>query len=148
MNKFVDFLYDAIVKRPLKSAKFIIPLAALLALILSDIEIKAIVVLNNELCSFTLFMFTLIGLACIFNALRIKPGISLYSVFSVLLIVIAMVLGVVLVFIYSDAIKNQPAMDANMKAAVRKGIILIIVFLLFYLLGLIQTIRGVFSKNK
>lgn len=147
-NKFLSALKQIFVSNPLSSAKIFIPLTALLTLILSDTQIKTIVVLNNELCSFVLFMFVLLGLACIFNALRVKPGFSKYGLFSIFLLLATIALGIILLVVYYDALKNQPAMDEGMIKAVNKGISHIYLFLSIYLLGTIQTIRGILFQKQ
>ena len=59
-------------KSPKTLAMYIISFTAVLHLILSGVQIRAISALTDQICGIVMFMFVLIGFVCLFNAIRLK----------------------------------------------------------------------------
>lgn len=118
-------------------AKYVICFAAILHLLLSNTQIQAINKLSNEICGIYMFMFVLIGFACLFNAIRLKEPSRKKIVFPMIMLILVMVFGGLLVYVYIDALMHQRNL---LKSFVINGMILSIVIIALYLFGLVETI--------
>ena len=103
-------------------AKLIVSATAIIHLIISPIHVTALLLLENLICGFVMFLFILFGLLALFNALRTKAGhvVSMAAEIVILLVVIAM--GIILASIYMNAIRFQTTLVDT--AAVQKAFIL------------------------
>ena len=143
-GRLLEEVKDIVIKKPLRFFKYMVPFVALLALIRSDVQISTILCLTHELCSIGLFLFILVGLACVFNALRVKKAKSKYGIFTLMTTFVVVGLCGYLIYVYNYSLINQVPIDA---ARVNKGLIELYVFAGLYLLAIIQFIRALFIKE-
>ena len=130
---------------PAKTATRVIVFAAIIHLILSNIQIKTLTVLENEISGFVMFMFVLVGLACLFNAVRFKDLTIRKIILTIVMLLAVIGIGSYLVYIYVYSIGHQNLLKAS---EVMPGIILSSVMLALYLFGLIETIIAVVIAAK
>ena len=118
-----------------KVAKLLVSAVALIHLIVSPIHVSGLLLLENLISGFIMFLFILLGLLALFNALRTKEGQigSMIAEIAILAVVIAV--GIVLSFIYADAIQNQATLSDV--PTVQKALILSIGVCSLYALGAI-----------
>ncbi len=132
-------------KNPKKLALYLISLTAIIHLILSSIQIKAISALTDQICGLVMFMFILIGFVCLFNALRLKEVTIKKLLFCSFFIILDIAFGVWLLYIYFYSVNNQPGIELD---KVIPGIVLSICVIVFYLTGLILTTVSYFKERK
>lgn len=130
---------------PAKTATRIVVFTSIIHLILSNIQIKTLTVLENEISGFVMFMFILIGLACLFNAVRFKDLTIRKIILTIVMLLVVIGVGSYLVYIYVYSIGHQNLLKAS---EVMPGIILSSVILGLYIFGLIETIIAVIVAAK
>lgn len=132
-------------KNPKKLALYLISLTAIIHLILSSVQIKAISALTDQICGLVMFMFILIGFVCLFNALRLKEVTIKKLLFCSFFIILDIAFGGWLLYIYFYSVNNQPGIELD---KVIPGIILSICVIVFYFTGLILTTVSYFKERK
>lgn len=143
-NLFKKIVLD-VKDNPAKTATRIVVFTAIIHLILSNIQIKTLTVLENEISGFVMFMFILIGLACLFNAIRFKDLTIRKIILTIVMLLAVIGVGSYLVYIYVYAIGHQNLLKSS---EVMPGIILSSVMLGLYLFGLVETIIAVVVAAK
>lgn len=126
-------------------SKALIIVTALAHLVLSKIQIEALMKLVSELCGLWMFFFVLLGLVCLFNAIRNKHGKVSITIFSVVMLLLTCVCGGILISYYLDAIKNQNKLET---APVYKAVALSIVVMVVYAFGIVGTVFGMIKNYK
>lgn len=101
-------------------AKVIIMVFAIVHLIFTNIHAKALLLLENEICGFIMFLFVLIGLVALFETTRIRAEEKKERLLTAFASFVAAGLGCYLVSIYKNAIAIQRSLDIAVvnKAAV------------------------------
>ncbi len=116
---------------PRKVAVALIAVAAIVHLVFNYVHTNALLLLENEICGFLMFMFVLMGLVSLFQATRIKTGEALGKYVGAAVCLITDFFGWKLVEIYRYALANQRALEAGpVKAALRLSVGLMAVFAL------------------
>lgn len=113
------------------AAKVIIAVTAIMHLVLTSIHVDALLLLENEICGFIMFLFVLFGLVTLFETSRIKeegPEKLLTILFSLL----TSAMGIYLITIYREAIRIQASLEV---ATVRKAIIFSLVIIGAYVIS-------------
>ncbi len=142
---FLKKLVLDVKNNPAKTATRVVVFTAIIHLILSNIQIKTLTVLENEISGFVMFMFVLVGLACLFNAVRFKDLTIRKIILTIVMLLAVIGIGSYLVYIYVYSIGHQNLLKAS---EVMPGIILSSVMLALYLFGLIETIIAVVIAAK
>lgn len=110
-------------------ARVLIASAAIAHLILNNVHTRALLLLENEICGFYMFIFVLMGLVLLFECTQIKPGYSLQKVLTVVFSLVTAVPAILLIRIYLDACQTQRQLDtAVVMRAVYLSVILLCVF--------------------
>lgn len=86
--------------------------AALLHLILTPTHVSALLLLENEICGFWMFMFVLFGLVAMFESSRLKNGKPANVLVMCAVLAVTCALGVLLQNVYADALVNQTSLRA------------------------------------
>ena len=94
-------------------AKAIIIISSVVHLIFTNIHVKALLLLEHEMCGFVMFLFVLAGLVALFEATRIKKKEVAERIFTALICFAAAGLGLYLVTIYRNAISVQRSLDVG-----------------------------------
>jgi len=94
-------------------AKAMIIISSVVHLIFTNIHVKALLLLEHEMCGFVMFLFVLIGLVALFEATRIKKIEKAERIFTALICFVTAGLGSYLVMIYRDAISVQRSLDVG-----------------------------------
>lgn len=102
-----------------KTATALIAVAAMVHLVFNYIHTNALLLLENEICGFLMFMFVLMGLVALFQATRLKDGEALGKYVGAAVCLATDFFGWKLVEIYRYAIQNQRALDV---ATVQKAL--------------------------
>lgn len=110
-------------------AKLLIIMASIGHLIFAGIHVNALLLLENEICGFMMFLFVLVGLVALFEATRIREGQSLEKIFTIALCILTCILGIYLIFIYREAIAVQRALEVSVvNRAVIFSMVLVVVY--------------------
>lgn len=80
-------------------------------LIFTSIHVKALLLLENEICGFGMFLFILFGLVTMFESTRIRNDRILEKVFTAVLCVVTSGLGCYLTSVYRYAIASQRGLE-------------------------------------
>lgn len=121
------------------TAKLMIAAAAIVHLIFTNIHTKALLLLENEICGFYMFIYVLMGLVLLFECTQIKPGHDLEKVLIAVFTGITTVPATLLIHIYLSACRTQRELDtAVVMKAVYMSAILLAVFAVAALLLLID----------
>ena len=135
----------ASLKKPKTLAMYLISFSALVHLILSSIQIKAISSLTDQICGLVMFIFILFGFVCLFNAIRLKEITVKKLLFCLFFLLVVIGFGSWLLYIYFYSLANQPGVEVG---NVVPGIILSIGAMTLYLIGLILTVVAYFVEKK
>lgn len=93
-----------------KISQLLIAVAAIVHLIFNYIHTNALLLLEDEICGFLMFMFILIGLVTLFEVTQIKNKFQIEYITAAFCL-ITDYFGYKLVSIYQYAIQNQRALD-------------------------------------
>lgn len=113
-------------------AKAIIMIFAMGHLIFTNIHVSALLLLENEICGFIMFLFVLAGLVALFETTRIRSGEKKERVLTVIISFAAAGLGCYLASIYRSAIAVQRALDV---AVVNKALVFSTVIIAVYIIA-------------
>ncbi|WP_313185720.1 hypothetical protein [Lacrimispora sp.] len=94
-------------------AKAMIIISSVAHLIFTNIHVKALLLLEHEMCGFIMFLFVLMGLVALFETTRIKKKEAAERIFTALICFVTAGLGLYLVMIYRDAISVQRSLDVG-----------------------------------
>ncbi len=95
------------------SATGLIGIAAISHLIFTAVQTKALLLLENEICGFIMFVFVLFGLVALFEATQIKPNKRFPMLITALFALMASGTGILLIRIYRQAIANQQQLNVD-----------------------------------
>lgn len=98
-------------------AKLFITVAAVLHLVFNYIHTSALLLLENEICGFLMFLFILFGLVALFEVTQIKGAAALPKLITALVCAVTDFFGWELVSIYQDRIQNQSSLASAEAAA-------------------------------
>lgn len=113
-------------------AKAMITIFAIGHLIFANIHVSALLLLENEICGFIMFLFVLAGLVALFETTRIRPKEKRERVYTVMISFAAAGLGCYLASIYRNAIAVQRALDV---AVVNKAVVFSAVIIAAYVVA-------------
>ncbi len=99
-------------------ANIMIRIISIVQLIFTGVHVKALLLLENELCGFGMFLFILFGLVTMFETTRIRSDRMMEKIFTAVLCVVTSGFGCYLTSIYRYAIANQRSLET---AAVSKA---------------------------
>ena len=102
------------------TAKLLVAAAAIVHLIFTYVHTNALLLLEDQICGFIMFLFVLLGLVTLFEATQIHGERIREEVLTALLCVGTIALGMQLVGIYQQAIQIQSNLDV---AVVQKAIL-------------------------
>ena len=125
-------------------AKAIIMISSMVHLIFTNIHVKALLLLEHEMCGFVMFLFVLMGLVALFESTRIKNREIAERIFTSLICFVTSGLGLYLVTIYRNAISVQRALDVSV---VNRGVIFSMAMVLAYVISGILLIADL-VKNR
>ncbi len=100
-------------KRLTGIAKTIIITSSLVHLIFTNIHVKALLLLEHEMCGFVMFLFVLMGLVALFETTRIKNREVAERIFTALICFVTAGIGFYLVTIYRNAISVQRSLHVS-----------------------------------
>ena len=125
-------------------AKAIIMISSVVHLIFTNIHVKALLLLEHELCGFVMFLFVLMGLVALFETTRIKKREVAERIFTTLICFVTAGLGFYLVTIYRNAITVQHALDVG---AVNRAVIFSAAIILAYVISGILLIADLIKNG-
>lgn len=96
-----------------KIAAALIAVCAIVHLIAQPVHTSALLLLEDEICGFLMFMFVLMGLVTLFEATRVKDGDRLSKCIGAAFCAITDFFGYKLTEIYLYALRNQRGLDAG-----------------------------------
>lgn len=124
------------------AAKALIGISAVAHLIFSYVHTQALLVMENEICGFIMFLFILFGLVALFESTQIRPKKKLPVVLTALASFLTSAFGGMLIHLYQDALKNQASVvPAPVNQAVFFSWCLIAAFVAAGVLLLISTLK-------
>ena len=97
-----------------KIAKGLIAVSSLAHLIFAGIHVKALLLLENEICGFLMFLFILFGLVTLFEMTRIREGQLSGQALTAAFCFVTIGFGFGLTSIYRQAIAAQKALETAM----------------------------------
>lgn len=124
--------------------KAIIMISSMVHLIFTNIHVKALLLLEHEMCGFVMFLFVLMGLVALFESTRIKNREIAERIFTALICFVTSGLGLYLVTIYRNAISVQRSLDVSV---VNRGVIFSMAMVLAYVISGILLIADL-VKNR
>lgn len=92
------------------TAKLLVAAAAIVHLIFTYVHTNALLLLEDQICGFIMFLFVLLGLVTLFEATQIHGERIREEVLTALLCVGTIALGMQLVGIYQQAIQIQSSL--------------------------------------
>jgi len=113
-------------------ARAIIMIVSIVHLIFTNIHVNALLLLENEICGFVMFLFVLMGLVALFEATRIKKEKMAERIFTVLICFGTSGIGLYLVSIYKNAIAVQHSLNVSV---VNKALIFSMAIILAYIVS-------------
>lgn len=120
-------------------ARALIACAAVAHLVFTNVHTRALLLLENEICGFYMFIFILMGLVLLFECTQIKPGVSLQKILTSAFALVTAVPAVALIKIYLAACQTQRQLDTTVvMKAVYLSVILLGAFLVAALLLMID----------
>lgn len=123
-------------------ANIMIRVISIVHLIFASVHVKALLLLENEICGFGMFLFVLFGLVTMFESTRIRGDRILEKVFTAVLCVVTSGLGWYLTSVYRYAIANQRALEtAAVSRAAGFSMAIIAVYLISGVLLVIDLIK-------
>ncbi|MFI3254606.1 MAG: hypothetical protein R3Y63_09760 [Eubacteriales bacterium] len=94
-------------------AKFLVVLVGIGNMILMPTYSAALLLLENQICGFIMFLFILCGLVSAFGALRTDGEDIKKTIFTILASVASIGMGIYLNIICMNALNTQPSLDIN-----------------------------------
>ena len=128
------------------AAKILVSVVALLHLVISPIHVSGLLLLENLICGFIMFLFILFGLLALFNALRTKEGQVISMIAEIFILCLVIVIGSILASIYMNAIRFQTTLSDVVP--VQKAFILSVTVCVLYGIGAVLYLVDVISKIK
>ena len=125
-------------------AKAIIIISSLVHLIFTNIHVKALLLLEHEMCGFVMFLFVLLGLVALFETTRIKKREVAERIFTALICFVTAGIGFYLVTIYRNAISVQRSLNVSV---VNHGVLFSMAILLAYLISGILIIADLIKNG-
>ncbi len=113
-------------------AKTIIIISSLVHLIFTNIHVKALLLLEHEMCGFVMFLFVLMGLVALFETTRIKKREVAERIFTALICFVTAGIGFYLATIYRNAISVQHSLNVSV---VNHGVLFSMAILLAYVIS-------------
>lgn len=130
-------------------AKLLIAAASVVHLIFTYVHTSALLLLENEICGFIMFLFVLLGLVTLFESTQISMDRAFAQYATILLCVATIGMGAYLVSIYQMAIRTQGSLEpAKVYTAIRFSLGLMAAFGLSGILLLIDTVKSPKKGNK
>ena len=96
-----------------KIAAALIAVCAIVHLIFHSVHTRALLLLEDEICGFLMFMFVLMGLVTLFETTRVKDGDRVGKCVTAAFCAITDFFGYKLLEIYRYALGNQRGLDAG-----------------------------------
>lgn len=121
-------------------AKAVIFIVSIGHLIFTNIHVKALLLLEHEMCGFIMFLFVLVGLVALFEATRIRNDAVTEKAATAAICAAAGGLGFYLISIYKNAIAVQRSLDI---AVVNKAALFSTVVVLAYAISAVLIIVDV-----
>lgn len=125
-------------------AKVIIIISSMVHLIFTNIHVKALLLLEHEMCGFVMFLFVLMGLVALFETTRIKKKEIAERIFTALICFVTAGLGLYLVVIYRNAISMQRSLDVGV---VNRAVVFSMAIILAYVISSLMLIADLI-KNR
>lgn len=125
-------------------AKTIIIISSLVHLIFTNIHVKALLLLEHEMCGFVMFLFVLMGLVALFETTRIKKREVAERIFTALICFVTAGIGFYLVTIYRNAISVQHSLNVSV---VNHGVLFSMAILLAYVISGILIIADLIKNG-
>ena len=123
-------------------AKLLIAVAAIAHLIFTYVHTSALLLLENQICGFIMFLFVLLGLVPLFESTQVHVSRSFAGYATIALCAATVGMGADLVSIYQTAIRTQNSLEpAMVYKAVWFSLALMAMFALSGVLLLIDTCR-------
>ena len=123
-------------------AKLLIAVAAIAHLIFTYVHTSALLLLENQICGFIMFLFVLLGLVTLFESTQVHVSRSFAGYATIALCAATVGMGADLVSIYQTAIRTQNSLEpAMVYKAVWFSLALMAMFALSGVLLLIDTCR-------
>jgi len=120
-------------------AKAMIGIVAIVHLIFTSIHVRALLLLENEICGFLMFLFVLFGLVALFESTRMKEDHLKEWILTAVICFLTAAFGGGLVRIYQAAIANQRSLEpALVIRAVRFSGVMIALYVVSGILLLID----------
>ena len=119
-------------------AKLLIAVAAIAHLIFTYVHTSALLLLENQICGFIMFLFVLLGLVTLFESTQVHVSRSFAGYATIALCAATVGMGADLVSIYQTAIRTQ---NSLVYKAVWFSLALMAMFALSGVLLLIDTCR-------
>lgn len=126
------------------TAKVLIAITAITHLVFTSIHVDALLLLENEICGFVMFLFVLFGLVALFETSRIKEE-GPEKIFTILFNLLTSAMGIYLVAIYQEAIRIQASLEI---ATVRKAIIFSEIIIGAYMLSSVLLEVGIMKESR
>ena len=126
------------------TAKVLIAITAITHLVCTSIHVDALLLLENEICGFVMFLFVLFGLVALFETSRIKEE-GPEKIFKILFNLLTSAMGIYLVAIYQEAIRIQASLEI---ATVRKAIIFSEIIIGAYMLSSVLLGVGIMKESR
>lgn len=112
-------------------------------LIFTSVHVKALLLLENEICGFVMFLFVLFGLVALFESTRIKQEQLQEWLITSVMCFITVGFGGYLVSIYRSAIATQKSLEPGLVIrAANFSMVIMAVFAVAGVLLLMDFIRG------
>lgn len=128
-----------------KFGKLLVMGAAIVHLIFVYIHNNALLLLEDQICGFVMFLFVLLGLTALFEVTQIKTELRKEKILSALLCLATIVMGAVLVGIYREGIAVQATIDV---AVVNKAILFSYVLMSVFAVGGVMLLIDGFRTEK
>lgn len=123
-------------------AKAMIMVISMGHLIFSGVHVNALLLLENEICGFAMFLFVLLGLVTMFETTRIKAGQKKERVLTAIFALAASGIGYYLTTIYRYAVANQKSLEAaNVLKAINFSTVIIIAYAAASVLLIADTVK-------
>lgn len=123
-------------------AGLMIKIIAIAHLIFTSIHVKALLLLENEMCGFVMFLFVLFGLVTMFETTRFREDRQLEKIFTAVLCLITSGFGFYLTTIYRYAIANQRSLEtANVSRALGFSTVIIAVYMIAGVMLVIDLVK-------
>ena len=127
-------------------AKLLIAVAAIVQLIFAEVHIAALLLMENEICGFLMFLFVLTGLIALFEATRINKEEMKDKLITICVCVLTSGIGYYLITIYRNAISIQRSIDVSI---MNKAIVFCFgIIAMFLVSGMLDFIDIIKSKKK